>query len=84
MLLSDARETGEYIIKKVNLAASQKTRLCRLLIAEKRKIKVLFLSRGKAVVFADGTTIGLSKTVCEKIETERLKREKRRIWGEKL
>lgn len=78
MLLSDVCAAGEYSIEKVLCSSAQKTRLCRLLIAEKRTIKVLFSRQGKAVVCAGGTMIGLSESICEKIEIKALNQEKRR------
>lgn len=67
MRLSDA-PIGRYIIKSVNASPKQKERLKSLLLFSGREIETLFVKGGKAVVSASGTVIGLSRSVCEKIE----------------
>ena len=68
MRLSEVTASGDYVIKEINLPSAQKTRLEKLLICAKRKICVLHINKGKAVVSASGTVVGLSRFVCDKIE----------------
>lgn len=68
MRLSEVTAYGDYIIKEIYLPSTQKIRLEKLFICAERKICVLHVNKGKVVVFASGTAVGLSRSVCDKIE----------------
>ncbi len=65
--LDSLKKTGEYKVCSITAAVSLKNRINALCITEGKPINVLYVKNGKAIISGGGITVGVSRSVAQKI-----------------